>query len=198
MFEALTQLIERGGYWGVLALTFIETIFPPIPSELFMPMAGYVAARGDMTLPGVIAAGTLGSLAGAWFWYALGRAIGLDRARQLAARHGRWLTLHPRDIDRGAAWFERHGAPVVLFGRMVPAIRSVISVPAGIAHMPVRRFLLYSGIGSFVWTTLLMTAGYRLGEDFDKVAVWAGPVSNGVVTLLIAGYLWRLVTFKAD
>nr|WP_310524693.1 DedA family protein [Polymorphobacter sp.] len=198
MFEALTQLIERGGYWGVLALTFIETIFPPIPSELFMPMAGYVAARGDMTLPGVIAAGTLGSLAGAWFWYALGRAIGLGRARQLAARHGRWLTLHPRDIDRGAAWFERHGAPVVLFGRMVPAIRSVISVPAGIAHMPVRRFLLYSGIGSFVWTTLLMTAGYRLGEDFDKVAVWAGPVSNGVVTLLIAGYLWRLVTFKAD
>ncbi len=198
MFEALTQLIERGGYWGVLALTFIETIFPPIPSELFMPMAGYVAARGDMTLPGVIAAGTLGSLAGAWFWYALGRAIGPDRARQLAARHGRWLTLHPRDIDRGAAWFERHGAPAVLFGRMVPAIRSVISVPAGIAHMPVRRFLLYSGIGSFVWTTLLMTAGYRLGEDFDKVAVWAGPVSNGVVTLLIAGYLWRLVTFKAD
>lgn len=198
MFETLTRLIESGGYWGVLALTFIETIFPPIPSELFMPMAGYVAARGPMTLAGVIAAGTLGSLAGAWFWYALGRAIGLDRARQLAARHGRWLTLHPRDIDKGAAWFEAHGGPVVLFGRMVPAIRSVVSVPAGIAHMPVRRFLLYSGIGSFLWTTLLMTAGYRLGEDFDKVAVWAGPVSNGVVTLLIVGYLWRLVTFKAD
>jgi membrane protein DedA with SNARE-associated domain len=198
VFEALTQLIERGGYWGILALTFIETIFPPIPSELFMPMAGYVAARGPLTLPGVIAAGTLGSLAGAWFWYALGRAIGLDRARQLAARHGRWLTLHPRDIDRGAAWFERHGAPVVLFGRMVPAIRSVVSVPAGIAHMPVRRFLLYSGIGSLVWTTILMTAGYRLGEDFGKVASWAGPVSNLVVAVLVGGYLWRLVTFKAE
>ena len=198
MFDALTQLIERGGYWGILALTFIETIFPPIPSELFMPMAGYVAARGTLSLPGVIIAGTLGSLAGAWFWYGLGRAIGLERMKALAARHGRWLTLHPRDIDRGARWFDRHGGPVVLFGRMVPAIRSVVSIPAGIAHMPQGRFLLFSGVGSLVWTTLLMTAGYRLGADYAQVAGWAGPVSNAVVALAIGAYLWRLVTFKAE
>ncbi|GGE06726.1 alkaline phosphatase [Polymorphobacter glacialis] len=198
MFALLTDMIERGGYWGILLLTFVETILPPIPSELFMPMAGYVAARGTLSLPGVIAAGTTGSLAGAWFWYALGRAIGLDRMRQLAKRHGRWLTLHPRDIDKGARWFEKHGGPVVLFGRMVPAIRSVVSVPAGIAHMPPGRFLLLSGIGSFIWTTLLMTAGYMLGSDYDRVAVWAGPVSNVVVFGMIGIYLWRLVTFKAD
>ncbi|MFZ4689429.1 MAG: DedA family protein [Polymorphobacter sp.] len=197
MIEALSQLIQRGGYGGILLLTFVETIFPPLPSELFMPMAGFVAARGDLSLPGVIACGTLGSLAGAWFWYALGRAIGLDRMRQLAARHGRWLTLHPRDIDRGTVWFERHGGAVVLFGRMVPAIRSVVSVPAGIAHMPMGRFLLMSGVGSLIWTTLLMTAGYRLGEDYDKVAAWAAPVSNIVIVLLIGTYLWRLLTFKA-
>lgn len=198
MIEALSQLIERGGYAGILLLTFIETIFPPLPSEVFMPLAGFVAARGTLSLPGVIAAGTLGSLAGAWFWYALGRAIGLDRMKQLAAKHGRWLTLRPRDIDRGAEWFERHGGPVVLFGRMVPAIRSVVSVPAGIAHMPVGRFLLLSGLGSLIWTSILMGLGYWLGADYGRVAGWAGPVSNVVVGVLAVGYLWRVVTFRAD
>ena len=120
MFEALTHLIEAGGYTGIVLLTFIETIFPPIPSEVFMPMAGYVASQGELSLPGVIAAGTAGSLAGAWLWYALGRAVGLDRAHQLVARHGRWLTLHPSDIDRGASWFARHGATTVLFRVSVP------------------------------------------------------------------------------
>jgi len=196
MIEALAELIEHGGYAGILLLTFIETIFPPLPSELFMPMAGFVAARGPLTLPGVIACGTLGSLAGACFWYALGRAIGLARMKQLAADHGRWLTIHPADIDRGARWFADHGGGVVLFGRMVPAIRSVVSVPAGIAHMPIQRFLLLSGMGSLIWTSLLMTAGYKLGEDYDKVAAWAAPISNTVVVLLIGAYLWRLFTFK--
>ena len=124
MIEVLSQLIARGGYPGIVLLTFIETIFPPLPSEIFMPMAGYVASRGSLSLAGVIIAGTLGSLAGALFWYAVGRAIGLDRARALAARHGRWLTIRPADIDRGNAWFLRYGGAVVLFGRMIPGIRS--------------------------------------------------------------------------
>ncbi len=198
MIAALADLIARGGYPGIVLLTFLETIFPPLPSELFMPMAGYVALRGTLSLWGVIAAGTLGSLAGAWFWYAVGRAIGLDRARELAARHGRWLTLHPRDIDRGHAWFDRHGGAVVLFGRMVPAIRSVISVPAGVAHMPVTRFLALSALGTVIWTSLLMTAGYRLGADYGRVAVWAEPMSNLVIVGLIGIYLVRLVTFRAE
>lgn len=197
MIAALAELISKGGYPGIILLTFLETIFPPLPSELFMPLAGYVASRGTLSLPGVIAAGTLGSLAGAWFWYAVGRAIGLDRARQLAARHGRWLTLHPRDIDRGNAWFERHGGGVVLFGRMVPAIRSVVSVPAGVAHMPVGRFLALSTIGTVIWTSLLMTAGYKLGADYTRVAVWAEPFSNLVIASLIAIYVVRLIRFRA-
>ncbi|PZN95306.1 MAG: hypothetical protein DCF31_07110 [Alphaproteobacteria bacterium] len=197
MIEALSGLIERGGYAGIILLTFLETIFPPLPSEVFMPLAGFVAARGELTLPGVIAAGTLGSLAGAWFWYALGRAIGLERTRQLVARHGRWLTLHTADIDRGTAWFDRHGGLVVLFGRMVPAIRSVVSVPAGIAHMPVGRFLLLSGLGSLIWTTLLMTAGFLLEARYLEVARWASPASTIVVGGLVAIYLWRLVRYRA-
>jgi membrane protein DedA with SNARE-associated domain len=197
MIATLAELISNGGYPGIVLLTFLETIFPPLPSELFMPLAGYVASRGTLTLPGVITAGTLGSLAGAWFWYAVGRAIGLDRARELAARHGRWLTLHPRDIDRGDAWFERHGGAVVLFGRMVPAIRSVVSVPAGIAHMPVARFLALSAIGTLIWTSILMTAGYKLGADYGRVAVWAEPFSNLVIVVLIGIYGVRLVRFRA-
>lgn len=197
MIAALAELISKGGYPGIVLLTFLETIFPPLPSELFMPLAGFVASRGTLSLPGVIAAGTLGSLAGAWFWYAVGRAIGLDRARELAARHGRWLTLHPRDIDRGNAWFERHGGAVVLFGRMVPAIRSVVSVPAGIAHMPVARFLALSAIGTVIWTSLLMTAGYKLGADYGRVAVWAEPFSNLVIAFLIGIYVVRLIRFRA-
>lgn len=198
MIEALAALIERGGYAGIVLLTFVETIFPPLPSELFMPMAGYAAARGDLSLAGVIVSGTIGSLAGAWFWYGVGRAIGLDRAREIAARHGRWLTLHPRDIDRGTDWFDRYGGLVVLFGRMVPGIRSVVSVPAGIAHMPIGRFLLLSAIGTMVWTSLLMTAGYLLGAEYRRVAGWADPVSTLVIAALVGGYLYRLVNFKAD
>ena len=198
MIEALSDLIARGGYPGIILLTFIETIFPPLPSELFMPMAGYVASRGELSLFGVIAAGTLGSLAGAWFWYLVGRAIGLDRARDLARRHGRWLTLHPRDIDRGNAWFAGYGGAVMVFGRMVPGIRSVVSVPAGIAHMPVGRFLLFSAIGTIIWTSLLMGAGYLLGAEYSRVAGWADPVSKLVIIALVGGYLYRLVTFKTD
>ncbi len=198
MIEALATLIDHGGYPGIVLLTFIETIFPPLPSELFMPMAGYAAARGDLSLAGVILAGSFGSLAGAWFWYGVGRAIGLARARELAARHGRWLTLHPRDIDRGNAWFARFGGRVVLFGRMVPAIRSVVSVPAGIAHMPLARFLLLSAIGTVIWTSLLMTAGYLLGAEYGRVASWADPVSKLVIGGLVAGYVYRLVTFTVD
>jgi membrane protein DedA with SNARE-associated domain len=198
VIEALAQLIDRGGYPGIILLTFIETIFPPLPSEVFMPMAGYAAARGDLSLFGVIMSGTLGSLAGAWFWYGVGRAIGLERARELAARHGRWLTLHPRDIDRGTAWFDRFGGAVVLFGRMVPAIRSVVSVPAGIAHMPVGRFLALTAVGTIIWTSVLMTAGYLLGADYGQVSVWADPLSKLVLAGIVGAYLYRLVTFKVD
>jgi membrane protein DedA with SNARE-associated domain len=197
MIAALAELISKGGYPGIVLLTFLETIFPPLPSELFMPLAGYVASRGTLSLPGVIVAGTLGSLAGAWFWYAVGRAIGLDRARELAARYGRWLTLHPRDIDRGNVWFERHGGAVLLFGRMMPAIRSVVSVPAGIALMPMARFLALSAVGTVIWTSLLMTAGYKLGADYGRVAIWAEPFSNLVIAFLIGIYVVRLIRFRA-
>ena len=196
MIEALGVLIERGGYAGIVLLAFIETVFPPLPSEVFMPMAGFVAARGTLTLPGVIAAGTMGTLGGAGFWYIVGRAVGLDRARQLAARHGRLLTLHPADIDRGVAWLDRHGAPVMLFGRMLPGVRGVISIPAGIAHMPVGRFLLYSALGNVIWTTLLMTAGHQLGANYTDVARWLAPVSQLFIGAIVIAYAWRLIRFN--
>ncbi len=196
MLSWLTDLVERGGYAGIILLTFLETIFPPLPSEVFMPMAGFVAARGSLTLPGVIAAGTIGTLTGAWFWYALGRAIGLERLRQLAARYGRLLTMRPTDLDRGMAWFARYGGLVMLFGRMVPGVRGVISIPAGVAPMPVGRFLVLSGAGNLIWTALLMGAGYWLGADYGHVARWLAPVSNVVILGLAGVYVWRVVRFR--
>src|SRR3546814_87088 len=143
MFDWITGLVEDGGYLGIATLMLAENLFPPIPSELIMPLAGFAAARGDLNILLVVASGAAGSLLGAVFWYAIGCWLGRERLKRWAGRHGRWLTLAPDDIDKACAWFDRHSAKAVFFGRLVPAVRTLISVPAGIAGMGRRRFLLY-------------------------------------------------------
>jgi membrane protein YqaA with SNARE-associated domain len=134
MFDWITGLVERTGYVGIALLMLAENVFPPIPSELIMPLAGFAAAQGELGMAGVVAAGTAGALAGALLWYGLGRWVGLERLKRWAAEHGRWLTVSPDDLDRAAAWFGRHGGAAVLVGRLVPAVRTLISVPAGHKH----------------------------------------------------------------
>ena len=196
MFDWIAGLVEDGGYLGIAALMFAENLFPPIPSELIMPLAGFAAARGELNVALAVLAGAAGSLAGAVFWYAVGRWLGSARLQSWAARHGRWLTLRPRDVDRACAWFDRHSGKAVFIGRLVPAVRTLISVPAGIAGMALPRFLLYSGLGTLLWTTLLATAGYLLGERYREVADWVNPVSTLVIALLVVAYLYRVVTFR--
>lgn len=152
MFESITGLIEQGGYFGILALMFLENLFPPIPSEVIMPLAGFLAARGELNLFGVVVAGTLGSFLGALPWYYAGARLGEERMRRLAARHGRWLTLSGDDVLEAGVWFRAHGRKAVFFGRLVPAIRTLISVPAGIAQMPFASFAFYTLAGSAIWT----------------------------------------------
>src|SRR5690606_17640376 len=147
MFDWISSFLEGGGAWAIAALMLLENVFPPIPSELVMPLAGFNAARGGTPLWLTILSGTAGSLGGAWLWDLVGRAFGDKRLRRLIARHGRWLTMTPSELDRAQAWFERHGAAAVFFGRLVPTIRTLISIPAGIARMPTRRFLLFSALG---------------------------------------------------
>lgn len=155
MFDWITGLMERSGYLGVLPLMLAENVFPPIPSELIMPLAGFAAAGGKLTILFVVLAGTAGSLLGALAWYYVGRCLGADRLKRFTARHGRWLTLSPHEIDRAHAWFDRHGAKAVSLGRLIPAVRTLISVPAGVTRMPLARFLGRTVLGTALWTLLL-------------------------------------------
>lgn len=195
MFDWITGVMDSVGLLGVAFLMFAENVFPPIPSELVMPLAGFTASRGDTSLVLTILAGTVGSIAGALLYYWLGHKLGLERIEGLAARHGRWLTLTPDEVRRANAWFEKHGRAAVFFGRLVPGIRTLISVPAGISGMPMAQFLAWSTAGTVIWTGLLAGAGYLLGNNYDLVASWLNPVANVVVGALVAIYLWRVVTY---
>lgn len=196
MFAWITQAVESAGYVGILLLMLAENLFPPIPSELIMPLAGFIAARGELTFVGVLLAGTAGSLVGALFWYGVGRWIGRDQLKSSAARHGRWLTLHPDDIDRAGAWFLRRGWAAVLVGRLVPGVRTLISVPAGIAGMPLLPFLVTSAIGTLLWTGVLASLGFLLAERYGAVSGWIEPVAQAVVILAVAGYVYRVIKFR--
>lgn len=195
MFDWISGFLASVGLPGVALLMFLENVFPPIPSELIMPLAGYNAAVAGRSLVAVVAAGSVGSMAGAVFWYWIGRSIGAERLKRLAARHGRWLTISPGDVDGSAAWFERYGARAVLFARLIPTVRTFISVPAGLVGMPFGRFLGFTAIGTVAWTGLLTLAGGWLQSEYTRVSGWLNPVSTGVVVILVAVYLWRVATF---
>lgn len=196
MFDFITGFMQSGGYLAVFALMALENIFPPIPSELIMPFAGFVAARGDLNVIGVLIAGTAGSVAGALPWYYAGKVYGKERLEKFADKHARWMTVTHGDIEHAMESFEKHGRKVVLFGRLIPAIRTLISVPAGLAGMPMGQFLLYSTVGSLVWTGILTGAGYMLESQYERVAQYVDPVSKAILIGLLGWYLYRVVTFK--
>ncbi|WP_108396702.1 DedA family protein [Devosia submarina] len=196
MSDFIIGLITQWSYLGIFLLMVAENIFPPIPSELIMPFAGYVAANGELNVIGVLVAGTLGSLVGTSAWYFAARLLGLDRFVWLCNKLGRVATLSEDDVDKADHWFKRHGIWAVLIGRLIPAIRTLISVPAGLAAMPFGQFLLISAIGTLVWTAILTAAGYVLQANFHAVEAWVDPVSTGVVVLAVVIYLYRFVTWK--
>jgi membrane protein DedA with SNARE-associated domain len=196
MFDWITNAVQQSGYVGILLLMFGENVFPPIPSELIMPLAGFTAARGELNAALVLVAGTAGSLLGALLWYYIGKWVGCDRLKRWAARHGRWLTIAPGDVDTAYAWFHRHGGKAVFVGRLIPAVRTVISVPAGITEMPLPRFLAYTTAGTALWTGFLAGAGYLLQDQYTQVADYVNPVSNAVVGLIVLYYIYRVVTFR--
>lgn len=198
MADWVTSLMGHGGYLTVAALMFVENLFPPIPSEVVMPLAGYLAEQGALSFVLVVIFGSLGSLAGALFWYFVGRRLGCERLKRFARRHGRWLTLLPKEIDQADAWFDRHGGKAVFLGRLVPGVRTLISVPAGISDMTLLRFLVYTTAGTVLWTALLAAAGWFLGSRYDQVSVYLGPVSNVIVGAIVLWYLYRVATFRRD
>jgi membrane protein DedA with SNARE-associated domain len=183
MFEWARSVVQGMGYSGVALLTFLENVFPPIPSELIIPLAGFVAAEGDMTVAGVVIAGTLGSIAGAVLWYEVGRRVGEYRVRRWVERSGHWLTLSPPDIDAAQNWFRTHGRIAVFVGRLVPGVRSLISMPAGFARMPLPTFLLYSLVGTAMWTAGLAYAGVLLRSNFTVVGDYIDRASYVVLAM---------------
>jgi membrane protein DedA with SNARE-associated domain len=191
MKEWIVQIVESSGYGGLALLMFLENIFPPIPSELIMPLGGFAAAQGKMTFPLVILAGTIGSVIGQLPLYYLGNFLGKKRLMHLADRYGKWLAISGDDIDKSMGWFSRHGGRAVLLCRLVPGVRSFISIPAGICGMALPRFLFYSFIGMGVWASILGYAGYALGQNYERVEHYIGPVSYVVFGgLAIALIIW--------
>lgn len=196
MSEWIIGFITEQGYVGIFLLMVLENLFPPIPSELIMPFAGFAAAEGNLGFGGVVIAGVLGSMVGTLPWYFVARWLGLERLKALADRFGRVATISASDIDDANRWFSKYGRLAVLFGRLIPAIRTLISIPAGLVSMPFTPFIACTAIGSFVWTLILTGAGFVLHEGYDAVEGWLDPVTNVVVVVLVAVYLFRFATWK--
>lgn len=198
MGDWVVRLIEQSGYLGVGFLMFLETIFPPIPSEVIMPVAGVAAAQGRLAFAPVVAAGTAGAMLGNVVWYLAARALGVHRLRPLIRRHGRLLTINWSEVQRAERWFAGHGSIFVFFGRLVPTVRSLVSIPAGLLRMRFRSFLFASTLGTGLWTAMLAGAGYKLEQNVSEVETMVGPVANAVLLVLLAGYVWRLWTHKVE
>jgi membrane protein DedA with SNARE-associated domain len=180
------------GAWGVGLLMLLENVFPPIPSELIMPLAGFYARDGRMGLVPVIVIGSLGSLLGTCGWYLLGHWLGPTRVNAVVERYGKWLTISTEDVAKAQAWLLGHGWWALAFGRLVPGVRTLISLPAGLSGVPFSAFLLFSTVGTVVWTTLLAVLGYALGAQHALVSKAIGPLSWVVLGVIVTLYLRRV------
>ena len=196
MSQWIIDLINQSGYLGVGFLMFLETIFPPIPSEVIMPVAGLAAARGKMDVVGVIVSGTAGAMLGNTFWYFAARVIDIERFKPFILRFGRWLTLDWHEIERAEKLFGTRGWAIVFFSRMLPTLRSLISIPAGLLHMRLSTFMLWSTLGTVIWTASLGMAGYILGRRFSQIETIIGPLSMAVMGAIIIAYVWRLSRWR--
>lgn len=191
MSDWVINMMKSLGYPGIILLMFLENLFPPIPSELIMPLAGFTVQQGEMVFAYAVLAGVIGTMIGAFPWYYAGKVLGERRLKSWANRYGKWLGISEKDIEKVIVWFNRHGKKAVFFGRLVPGIRTLISIPAGISGMPLLPFTLYSTIGTCLWVLFLTTAGYVLGKNYHLMDEWLGPVSKIVLAgLLVAFIIW--------
>ncbi|RYD73742.1 MAG: DedA family protein [Verrucomicrobiaceae bacterium] len=192
MANWISSWIDQMSYFGVALLMILENVFPPIPSEVILPLCGYLAGQGKMTFWGVILAATIGSVLGQLPLYYLGRYLGTGCLKNWLQKHP-LAAISPGELDKAMKWFERYGSKAVLFCRLVPGLRSLISLPAGICGMKLPKFLLYTVSGTLVWSLLLAWAGWSLGEKRTLVETYLHPISNGVFIILAVLYIWRVV-----
>lgn len=181
----VSDAVEAGGYPALGGLILLENVFPPIPSEIILPLAGFSVGKGELVYLLAVLAATIGSVLGALILYGAARRGG----RPLIYRFAPRVRISERDLDRADAWFDRYGPWFVLFGRLIPGVRSLVSVPAGLSEMPLVRFTLLTAIGSAVWNALLISLGAALGENWEEVAAVIGPMSTGALLGLIAAVM---------
>ncbi|HEY9668531.1 MAG TPA: DedA family protein [Coleofasciculaceae cyanobacterium] len=199
MLEWITSTINSLGYWGIALLMFLENLFPPMPSEIIMPLAGFTVTQKKMQFTYVVVAGTVGSVLGALFWYYAGKYWGQKRLKKFADKHGKWLAISGKDIDTAKRWFDKQGGKAVFIGRLVPGVRTLISVPAGISDMHLIPFLLYSTLGSAIWVVLLTYAGYLLGQNYHLVEKFLGPISGiAIAAMVVAFGVWVMKRQKRN
>ncbi|MCX5928279.1 MAG: DedA family protein [Synechococcus sp. LacPavin_0920_WC12_MAG_50_7] len=196
MVQQLPQLIGSAveanpllGYVAIFATMFLENLFPPIPSEMIMPLGGFYVQQGKLALLPVVIAGLGGTVLGALPWYGLGRLINEERLEQWLERHGRWIGISANDLKRSRIWFNRYGTALVFWGRLVPGVRTLISVPAGMELMPFTPFLLWTTGGSLIWVLILTLSGLALGSGYDNVELWLEPVAKAVKVILVIAAL---------
>lgn len=183
--EWVLAIMAKFGYFGIVFAMFAENVFPPIPSEVIMPAAGFAVAKGDLSLILVILAGTLGCVLGALPLYYLGSLFDEERLVTFTKKYGRYVFVKPDDILASSRWFDKHGKKAIFFGRMVPGIRSLISVPAGMNKMPILSFIALTALGSSVWTTVLTLAGYHFGKNYEVIETALAPYSKIFLLLTI-------------
>jgi membrane protein DedA with SNARE-associated domain len=190
------ELIEQFGYFGVFFLIAIENIFPPIPSEVILTFGGYMTTKTHLTVTGVIISSTIGSVFGAVILYLLGNMLDPDRFEKIIKRHGRWLRLKKEDLFRANAWFNKYGVWTVFLCRFIPLIRSLISIPAGMANMNFSLFLLFTTLGTVIWNTILIRLGASVGENWDGITAKVDDVSNiiyGILIVLLVVLIFRYI-----
>jgi len=178
-------VLAAGGYPVLAGLVLLENLFPPLPSELILPLAGFYVGQGQMNFLPAVLVSLFGSVAGALILYALARRGG----RPVILRFSRVLRVTHADLDRADDWFDRRGAWIVLLGRLIPGARSLVSIPAGLSEMPVVRFTLLTTLGSALWNAALIGAGWALGSNYDRVGTVVGPIGTAIVTLAALGGL---------
>ncbi len=200
MFSSLASwvqdVIEQLGYLGVALLVVAENVFPPIPSEIVLPFAGFVARRGSDSVVIMILAATVGSVVGALIMYWIAAVIGDDRLHAFTRKFGKWVQIRESDLTKAEEWFDRHAMAAVLVGRCVPLIRSVVSIPAGFRRMKLVPYMLYTFLGSLVWNIALVGAGALLGDNWERVGSYVGVFQWAVIALVVvavARFLWTHV-----
>jgi len=192
--EWVTNVIEALGYPGLTVLVALENVFPPIPSEVILPLAGFLTGQGRFSYPLVLIATTLGSLVGALVLYGIGMAAGQQRIRRLVERYGHWALLTPDDLTRSEVWFDRYGPIAVFTGRLAPVIRSLVSIPAGYRRMPLGQFLMLTAFGSALWNGALVGLGWALGENWNAIERYVGWLQYlviAVVAILVVRFVWK-------